>query len=202
MPELPDEIAQALRRAGEAFEEERVERAVAAGKLRGMQVPSLIEPVDQRMAQVVRVEPPRRMHRALVVAHLLRRKLLALRRLVRGDRHGGGGAVGEEDAGPRVRHLHHVLGEVAGRMPHALVRRDDVARGRVVVGAEVRREAAAARRGEQLRQHRLAVLVEDRLGGLDHRLHPQRAAWDAQLRLQRLEGVDEHRDLRRADNLG
>src|SRR5437764_3948101 len=41
LPEPGDEVAQPLARAGEAFEEEGVERAVAAGKLRRVQVPSL-----------------------------------------------------------------------------------------------------------------------------------------------------------------
>src|SRR5205814_8964919 len=56
LPELADEVAQPLGRAGEAFEEEGIERAIAAGQLPRMQVPSLVEAVDERIAQVVRVE--------------------------------------------------------------------------------------------------------------------------------------------------
>ena len=44
---------------------------------------------------------------------------------------------------PGERHLHHVLGEVAGRVGHRLVRGGDVAGRGVVVGAEVRARAAA-----------------------------------------------------------
>ena len=51
-----------------------------------------------------------------------------------------------------------------------LVRRGDVARGGVVVGAEVRADAAALARGEKAGQRRAAVGAEQRLGDLDHQL--------------------------------
>src|ERR1043165_9413867 len=68
---LVDEVAQPLGRRGEAVEEERVDRAVAGRQLRGMEVPALVEAVDQRVANVVGVEPPGREHRGAAGALLL-----------------------------------------------------------------------------------------------------------------------------------
>ena len=54
------------------------------------------------------------------------------------DRQNIGRAIREMNRRAGRRHLHHVFGELAGRMRHVLIRRGDVARGRVIVGAEMR----------------------------------------------------------------
>ena len=164
---LADEILQPLARRPQPLEEETVRGGIAAHQLGGMQIPALVEAVDQRMAQVVGVQPPGRMDRALVLALLFFAEVVAL---VGRDRHEGGRAVGEEDAGAGVRHLHHLLGEVAGRVAHVLVERGDVAARRVIVGAEVRRHHPAAGGPEELRKHRDAIGVEKGLRHFDHRI--------------------------------
>src|SRR3954453_5372161 len=47
---LLDEIAEALRRGRESLEEEAVDRGVARRELRGIQIPALIERIDERVA--------------------------------------------------------------------------------------------------------------------------------------------------------
>lgn len=53
-----DEVAEALGGSVEAFEEEGKNRGVAGHELRGMEIPSLIEGVDQRVPDVLGVQPP------------------------------------------------------------------------------------------------------------------------------------------------
>src|ERR671926_409816 len=55
---LLDEVAQALRGGVEPFEEEGIDGGVASGELRGVQVPSLVEAVRERVARVREVETP------------------------------------------------------------------------------------------------------------------------------------------------
>src|SRR5204863_8759378 len=90
---LADEVLQPLAGRREAAEEEGVDRAVTAGELSRMQVPTLVEPVDERVAGVVGVKTPGRVHRARGLPLLVLAERLAL---VGRDRHGGGGAVGQE----------------------------------------------------------------------------------------------------------
>ena len=115
-----------------------------------------------------------------------------------GDGHDVRGAVGEPEAGAGVGDLHHVPGEVAGRMVHALVRRGDVAAGGVVVGAEVRGHAAAARGVEQgaagsrrRRSLRIDCVVSIMISS---RSEP---AGKAERRLQAIEEIGERGDLLR-----
>ena len=61
-------------------------------------------------------------------------------------------AVGKPDAGAGKRNLHHVLRKVARRVQHVLVGRCDVAAGRVVISAEVGRNATSLGLTEQQRQ--------------------------------------------------
>ena len=181
---LLDEVAQALGRGGEAFEEEGVDRGVARRQLRGVEVPALVVAVDERVADVVGVQ-----------AASARCDSAAARVRPMRARHDVRRAVGEPEPGAGVGDLHHVPREVARGMVHALVRRGDVAARGVVVGAEVRGDGAAARGVEEARQVRLAALAEDRLRRLDHELEPQRAGGEAEARLERVEDVGEQRDL-------
>ena len=92
---------------------------------------------------------------------------------VRSHRHDVGGAVAEEDPGPRVGEHHHPLGEIAPGVVHALVGGGDVARRGEVVGPEVRPAAAPLAGFEERRQRRAAVGPEQRLRRLDHQLDPE-----------------------------
>ena len=66
-------------------------------------------------------------------------------------------APSEQHAGLRERDLHHVLGEVAGRVAHVLPRGGDAAERGVVVGAEVRADDAAVAGGDERAQRRRSV---------------------------------------------
>ena len=81
--------------------------------------------------------------RAVLELLLRRERRPAGRGAVRADRHHVGRAVREVDARAGEHHLHHLLGELAGRVGHRLVRGGDAAGGGVVVGAEVGADAAA-----------------------------------------------------------
>jgi hypothetical protein len=65
-----DEIAEPLRGSGEALEEERVHRGVACRKLRGMEIPTLIEGANERVHDVIEVQFPRGVDRRAVLAPL------------------------------------------------------------------------------------------------------------------------------------
>src|SRR5207253_10350305 len=64
---LADEVLQPVAGRGQALEEEGIDGAVAAGGLRRVQVPSLIEAARERMAHVLRVPPPGGVHRARIL---------------------------------------------------------------------------------------------------------------------------------------
>ena len=57
-----NEIAEPLRRGIEPFEKESVNRGVARGKLRGVQIPPLIESVVEGMADVIVMQLPGAMY--------------------------------------------------------------------------------------------------------------------------------------------
>ena len=88
-------------------------------------------------------------------------------------RHNVGRAVRQPDARAGERNLHHVLREIASGMHHVLVRGSDAAARGVIVSAEVRGGATAARGPQEQRQIDPAFAVDDRLGSLDHHLHLQ-----------------------------
>src|SRR5258706_2164025 len=67
---LRDEVRQPRRRGFEAVEEERVERGVARGELRGVEVPPLVVGVREGMADVAVVELPGVMHGRAVLLEL------------------------------------------------------------------------------------------------------------------------------------
>ena len=164
-----------------------------------MEVPALVEPVDERVADVVGVEAPGGEHRGPVVALLVLGEVLPL---VGRDRHDVRRAVGEHHAGAGERDLHHVLGEVARRVPHLLVRGRDVAVRGVVVRAEVRGDQAAGGGAVQPRQDRAALRIEDALRGLDHDLEAQRAGVEAEPILEHVEHVDDGLDVAARLDLG
>jgi hypothetical protein len=64
--------------------------------------------------------------------------------------------------------------EIARGVNHRLVRGRDRAARRVVIHAEVHRDATPARRVDEVRQVGLAARVDDRLRRLDHQLEAQR----------------------------
>ena len=102
----------------------------------------------------------------------------------------------------RQRHLHHVLGKVAGRMPHVLPGRRDATERRVIVGAEMRApDTAAARRHERAERGR-AVGREDRLRGFDHQLERDRSRSQLQRPLERRAGASNGGDMARRHQLG
>ncbi|EXI68770.1 MAG: hypothetical protein AW08_01082 [Candidatus Accumulibacter adjunctus] len=114
------------------------------------------------------------MHDGAVLVHLLWREDRASSRLVRPDRHAGGRAIADRDAGSGQADLQHVTGEVARRVGVALVCRRDVARRGVIVGPENCRPTAAGSGGNEQRHRILALVVDDRLRRFDHDFHAQR----------------------------
>src|SRR4051812_7770820 len=96
------------------------------------------------MRDVVEVELPCGMHTRAIRCELLRRKILAT---VNRNRHHGGRSIREPHAGARERHLHEVLGKVAGGMTHPLMRRRDVHSCGVIVRPEMRTGESSTRHG-------------------------------------------------------
>jgi hypothetical protein len=94
-----------------------------------------------------------------------------------------------------------VLGEVARRVAHALVRRGDVAARGVVVRPEVRAGEAAGGGAVEARQDRVAAGVEDALRRLDHEFDLERAARQARAILEHVEHLDERLDVGLAQDL-
>src|SRR5215213_9030163 len=114
------------------------------------------------MLNVIVVQTPSSMHYVAILLDLFGRECCgSLCGAMGRDGHDVGRAVGEPDASAAEGDLHHVAREVAGRMQHVLVRGCDAATGRVIVGPEMCGDAAPARRFEQKRESRLAVLVDD-----------------------------------------
>src|SRR4029079_9902282 len=91
---LREEVAQPGGGGRTRRQVERVDGGEARRQVRGMQVPSLVEAVDQRVRHVVEVLLPRGVH-------------------VRRNRQDITRPVGQRDAGLRQRDLHHVPREVA-----------------------------------------------------------------------------------------
>src|SRR5262245_14143953 len=102
-----------------------------------MQIPSLIEPADERVLNVIVMQLPRPMNHRAVLIDLLLTEWQAFTRPMRSHRHDVGGAVGQPDAGPGERYLHHLLRKVTGRVHHVLMSCGDAATGRVIISAEV-----------------------------------------------------------------
>ena len=84
---LLDEVAEALARGVEAFEEEGIDGGVARGELRGVQVPALIEAAGERVLDVVVVDAPGAVDGATVFVFLCGRERRPVCRAVRGDGH-------------------------------------------------------------------------------------------------------------------
>jgi hypothetical protein len=96
---------------------------------------------------------------------------------------------------PGKRDLHHVLRKIARRMQHVLVRRGDVATGRVVVRAEVSRDTTPFGSRQQQRQIDLALMINDRLCSLDHHFKLQTTFLKLRLLLELRQQRSECRDL-------
>ena len=99
-------------------------------------------------------------------------ELFPLVRAVERRRQDAGDAVGNPDAGPSEGELHHVSGEITGRVRQGLVVGGNSEAGRVIVSAKMRGGAAPGGCLEQARKIRFAAFVQNRLGGLDHQLEP------------------------------
>src|SRR3989442_9495404 len=110
-----------------------------------MQIPALIKTSLKRMLDVIVVQFPRAMDDHTVFVNLILRQLLSFSSSMWGDGHDVGSAIRQPDAGSGKRNLHHVFREIARWMHHVLVRRGNAATSRVVVSAEVRCYATAAR---------------------------------------------------------
>ena len=128
-----------------------------------MQVPALVEAGDERVADVLGVQPPRaRCDRRSAAMRPIGMMLVA--------------PSESQSPVPASATCITCLREVARRVVHVLVRGRDVAGGGVVVGAEVRGDDAAARpRAMSRGSATLPSAREDRLRRLDHQLEPQRA---------------------------
>src|SRR3954453_19712670 len=113
-----------------------------------MQVPALIDATGKRTPYQPEVEPPGRMHGVA-------------------DRENVGGAIRDEDTGTGSGQLHDVLGVVGDRVLHALVRRCDPERSRVVIGAVVQAGDTVAAGSDHPGDERRTVGTEARLRGLD-----------------------------------
>src|SRR5260370_3559447 len=110
-----------------------------------MQIPALIKTSLKRMPDVIVMQFPSTMDDGAVFVDLILCQARSFSSSMRSDGHDVRRAIREPDAGSGKRDLHHVLREIARRMHHVLVRRGNAATSRVVVGAEVRRYATAAR---------------------------------------------------------
>src|SRR5690606_19454737 len=125
---------------GEVLAEEAVGGGEAAGKLVGVQVPSLVEAAFEGASHEPCMFGPRRPHGVDAA-----------------DGKAVGGAVGEPHSPARGGDLHELLGEVGGRVVHALVGARDAETGAVVVGAEVQAAATAVGSTQDRRQRHGAV---------------------------------------------
>ena len=101
-----------------------------------------------------------------------------------------GGAVRQRDTGACERDLHDLLRELTRRMLHALVSGRDVARRRVVVGAEMRAGDAPVAGVHQSRQQRASVRIENDLRCFDHHLEGEGMVTETERSLE----VSQHRD--------
>src|SRR5438067_2367375 len=72
---LLNKITQANRRRAQTFQEERIDRGVARRKLGGIEIPSLVVGVDERVADVIDVQPPGAMDDGAVLRGLLGREV-------------------------------------------------------------------------------------------------------------------------------
>ena len=129
------EVLQPVGRRRQALEKEREDRRIPRRQLGRMQVPALVDAVDEGVADVARVQPPR-----------------AVDGVTRADRHDRRRAVGEDTSCRRQRDLHDLTREVAGRVPDVLMSGRDLERGRVVERTEVRARHTSGSRGDQRRQ--------------------------------------------------
>src|SRR5215213_11651818 len=115
------------------------------------------------MLNVAVVKLPRAMdHLTVLFDLLLRERRAAFDKTMRRHRHDVCRAIGEPDAGPGKRNLHHVLREIAGRMQHVLVRSGDVAAGGVIVGTEMSGNATPFSSSKQQREVDLSLMIDDR----------------------------------------
>src|SRR5690242_8456402 len=98
-----------------------------------MQIPTLVESVNQRMLNVVVMKFPRTMDRFTVVVDLLLRQRAAFGSAMWRNRHDVRRAVGQPHAGAGKRDLHHVFREVTRGVKHVLMHGSDVATRGVIV---------------------------------------------------------------------
>ena len=87
---------------------------------------------------------------------------------MRADRHDVRCAVRQPHRRARQRDLHHVLGEIARRMCHVLMRGRDRQSGRVIVSAEVGSGDTSTAGGNKIGKRDPALGGDDRLRGFDH----------------------------------
>src|SRR4030095_1519553 len=104
------------------------------------------------MLDVIVMKLPRSMdHRAILFNLLGGQWSTTFDKAMRGHRHDVGRTIRQPDPGPGKRHLHHVLGKVAGIVEHVLMSRCDIATGRVVVSAKVRGDTTSFTYAQQKR---------------------------------------------------
>ena len=115
--------------------------------------------------------------------------------------HDVGRAVGKPNAGSGKRHLHHLARKITSRMSHGLIRGGDTSSRGVIIGAEMRGNAAASRGGDQGQDLRFAALVENRLRRLDHQLDAQASGFEVQQGLETRTNISERRDFIRQSDL-
>ncbi len=99
-------------------QEKSIDRRIAHGQLCRVQIPALVQAVDERMGGMPEGGFPGIMDDLSVFRCLLRRQIFAP---VRSDGHDVGRPVGEHDAGVAERHFGKMVGKIAHRMPHRLV---------------------------------------------------------------------------------
>src|SRR5258708_32403591 len=139
------------------------------------------------MLDVLVVKPPGAVDGGFIFVPLGAREPLAVLHAMRRRRQNTGCTVGKPDTGAGERNLHHVFGEIAGRMGHRLIRSRNAAACRVVVGAEMSGDATARGSVKKSGQIRFSSLVEDRLCGFDHELESKQAFFDAKNIFERFE---------------
>src|SRR4051794_20199357 len=126
-----------------------------------MQVPPLVKSIAQRMQVVLEPKSPGAVHRRAILLELSRRERLPLARAMRADGQDVRRAIGKVEAGPRSRNEHDLPREIAGRLPHRLMRGRDAARGRVIVDAEMNAVATAFRGIDQRAEADLSLTIDD-----------------------------------------
>ena len=139
-----------------------------------MQIPPLIEAADERMLNVIVMKLPGAMNDGTVLINLIRRQDRACSGAMWANRHNVRCAIRKPDARTGKGHLHHVLRKVTRGMHHVLMGCRDAAARRVIVSAEVRRGAPAARCEEKQREIDSPLMIDDRLRRFYHHLHLER----------------------------